>query len=390
MYVHREVEKVFEKLKGVYNILAIVGARQAGKTTLLKKMLEENNGIYLSMDDPDVKELFDADIKKFEKQYLKPDRIVGIDEIQYGRDAGIKLKYLADKGYRLWTTSSSEIILGKDVLSYLVGRVSIIRLYPFSLEEFMRAKGIEEVTEKIMTRIVWEHMMYGGYPKVVLTEDVELKERILRDLFETTLLKDISKTFSVEDLDTLEKLVRYLATTTGQLISYDTICSTLNISFLTLKKYLDALEKSYIIKRVLPYYTNKTKELYKTPKIYFVDTGIRNMLLKNYPAEVDGRTFENYVFTELLKKGLEVKYWRTKSKAEVDFVLEKKNEIIPVEVKVSMTTPKLSRSMLSFIKTYKPKEAFLVYYKGEKKEIRVGGTKVRFVGVMELLKEICD
>ncbi|RLI90419.1 MAG: AAA family ATPase, partial [Candidatus Altiarchaeales archaeon] len=126
MYVKRDIEEFFDKVAEVYKIVAIVGARQAGKTTLLRKKLNEEGGNYISLDDPDARELFNEDIKKFERQYIEKGKVTGIDEVQYGNDAGIKLKYLADKGDRLWVTSSSEIILGKDVLSYLVGRVSII------------------------------------------------------------------------------------------------------------------------------------------------------------------------------------------------------------------------------------------------------------------------
>ncbi len=387
MYVRRDVEELFDKVSTIYNVVAIVGARQSGKTTLLKKKLEERNGSYVSLDDPDARELFDVDIKKFEKQYVEGNRITGIDEVQYGKDAGIKLKYLADKNYKLWVTSSSEIILGKDVLSHLVGRVSILKLFPFSLREFLRARNVRVLTEKVKERVVWEHANYGGYPKVVLTEDVELKRTMLRDLLETMLLKDVSKTFSIEDIDALEKLTKYLAVNTGAIISYENITALLGISFQTLKKYLEAMEKSYIIKRVMPFYTNKAKELSKKPKAYFIDTGLRNAVVKSYGVDVEGKVFENYVLTELLKKDLVVKYWRTKTKAEVDFVVEHDGSLIPIEVKTTAVF-KISRSLRSFINTYNPKEAFVVFYKGKEKEMLVNKCRVKFTDIFGLLDEI--
>ncbi len=387
MYIERDVEELFDKINAIYNVVAIVGARQAGKTTLLKKKLDEYGGNYVSLDDPDARELFNVDIKKFEKQYVEGNKITGIDEVQYGKDAGIKLKYLADKGYKIWVTSSSEIILGKNVLSYLVGRVSILKLFPFSIKEFLRARDVKVLTEKIKERVVWEHANYGGYPKVVLTDDVELKKTILKDLLETMLLKDVSKTFSIDDIYALEKLTKYLAVNMGAIISYENITSLLGVSFQTLKKYLDAMEKSYIIKRVTPFYTNKTKELTKKPKVYFIDTGLRNTVVKNYDVDIEGKVFENYVLTELLKKDLVVKYWRTKSKAEVDFVVEDGDSLIPIEVKTTAVF-KVSRSLRSFINTYNPKQAFVVFYKGNEKEIMVNNCRVKFVDIFGLLDEI--
>lgn len=107
-------------------------------------------------------------------------------------------------GRKIFITSSSEVILATEVLSYLVGRVSIIRLFPFSLKEFMVSKGQKEVTSSILERNIWEHIIYGGYPKVVLTEDPELKKIILKDLYDTMILKDVAMTFSIDDIRTLE------------------------------------------------------------------------------------------------------------------------------------------------------------------------------------------
>lgn len=386
MYVERSLERQFDKAAELYSIVAVVGARQSGKTTLLKKKLQEKDGGYVSLDDPDARELFNEDIKKFEKQYLEAGRITGIDEVQYGREAGIKLKYLADKGYRLWVTSSSETLLGKDVLSYLVGRVSILRLYPFSLPEFQRARKTESLTEKIKERLVWEHVNYGGYPKVVLAEDFESKKILLKDLMDTMLLKDVSRTFAIEDVSLLERLVKYLSINTGNIVSYENITTYLGVSFQTLKKYLDAMEKSYIITRTLPYHTNKLKELSKKPKIYFIDTGLRNSIIKSYATDVEGKIFENYVLTELLKNGLQVKYWRTKSKAEVDFIVEKDSTLIPVEVKTRAC--KAGRGIKSFIKTYKPEKTFVVHYNGIEKTEAFEGCAITFTDTFGLLKKI--
>jgi len=384
MYVEREIREIFEKASGIYSIVAIVGARQAGKTTFLKEQIKRTNSSYVLFDDPDARTLFEEDVKKFERQYIEGYEAVVLDEVQYCEDAGTKLKYLADKGRKLWITSSSGIILGKEILSYLVGRVSIIRLYPFSITEFLAARGQKEVTSSILERNAWEHMTYGGYPKVVKTEDLEMKKMILRDLFETMILKDVARTFSIEDIRALEEFSRYLSLNIGKVISYESVSRNVKLSFQTLKKYLDALEKSYLIARVQPFYSNKTKEITKQPKIYFIDTGLRNSVAKAFSTESDGSLFENYVFAELLKIGFTPKYWRTKSKAEVDFVVEKDGGIVPIEAKLNAEQGRIERSLRSFIETYKPKTALIVAYKGEKGVMMAGNCKVVFTDVLNM------
>lgn len=385
MYVEREIKEIFKKVVGVYNVVAIVGARQAGKTTFLKESVKPVHSSYVFFDDPDARMLFEEDIKKFERQYIEGYEVTVLDEVQYCREAGIKLKYLADTGKKIWITASSEIILGMEILSYLVGRVSIIKLYPFSLKEFLNSKGQKEVTPSILERNIWEHIIYGGYPKVVMTEDPEIKKIILKDLYDTIILKDVAMTFSIEDIRTLEVFAKYLSLNIGGLISYENVSRDVKLSFQTLKKYLDAMEKSYVIIRVPPFYTNKNKEITKQPKIYFVDTGLRNAVARTFSAEINGNLFENYILLELIKMGFAPKYWRTKSKAEVDFVVEKENMIIiPIEVKVNAEPGRIERSLRSFIDTYKPKTALVVAYKGEKGEMKVNGCNVIFTDALNM------
>ena len=389
MYIQREIHKRFEKIKKAYPIIALVGARQAGKTTFLKENVPDSDYSYLLFDDPDVRELFESDLKSFEIQYLSKNKVSVLDEIHYCSDAGRKLKYLADSGYKLWITSSSEMILGERVLSFLVGRVSILKLYPFSLGEFLKSKKQKVVSDKIIKRTILEHMTYGGYPKVITSDDVELKKIILRDIYTTMILKDVANTFSISDINSLEKFAKYLSYNVGNVVSYENISNNLNMPFQTIKKYLDAMEKSHLIVRVLPFHKNKLKEIVKQPKIYFVDNGLRNAVLNDFKSEVYGNVFENYVLTELLKMGKSLKYWRTKAGAEVDFVIEDGLEVIPIEVKVNAKVDKIERSLKSFIETYNPKKAFVVSYRGEKGEVKVGNCKVIFTDVFELKKLIC-
>ena len=147
------------------------------------------------------------------------------------------------------------------------------------------------------------------------------------------------------------------------------------------------MEKSYLIAQITPFSTNKTKEIIKQPKIYFIDSGLRNIISKEFNPEFKGMAFENYVLSELIKKGFSPKYWRTKSNEEIDFVIERNSEIIPIEVKIT-STDKIEKNIISFIEKYNPKKAFVVFYKGKEKEIDFRGCKVLFVNILSLLKNI--
>ncbi len=389
MFVPRSLAGRFSKLEKVYPIIAVVGARQSGKTTFLKEQAKQVNGFYVLFDDPDVRGLFEEDVKKFEQQYIEGHPITVLDEVQYAKEAGPKLKYLADTNHKLWITSSSEIILGKKILSYLVGRVSILKMYPFSLREFLLAKNQKEMTDITMQRMIWEHATYGGYPKVVTIPDIETKKTILKDIHDTLILKDIAQTFSIEDIRKLEEFSSILAQSIGNILSYDVLSNQLQLTFQTVKKYFDAMEKSYLVARIPPFFTNKTKEITKQPKLYFVDTGLRNAIAKQFDTRLDGKLFENYVWTELVKNGFTPKYWRTKTKAEVDFVVELDNkQVIPIEVKLNGESETVSRSLRSFIQTYQPQKAFIVYYKGKKSRIKVDNCQVTFIPIHELVEQI--
>ncbi len=178
-------------------------------------------------------------------------------------------------------------------------------------------------------------MTYGGYPKVVVTDDIEMKIIILKDLYETMLLKDVARTFSIDDIRTLEDLTRYLSLNIGNVVSYDSISRDIKITFKTLKKYLDALEK-------------------------------------------------NYILSELIKLGFSPKYWRSKSKAEVDFIVEEDNRIIPIEVKLHIGQEKIGRSLHSFIESYKPKNALVVSYRGPKGTVNINGCAIAFTDALHM------
>jgi predicted AAA+ superfamily ATPase len=384
MYIERETKSQFSKLKEIYGVVAVVGARQCGKTTFIKEMIKPYNSSFVSFDDPDALMLFE-DVKKFEIQYILGFDITALDEAQYVTNAGKKIKYLADNGRKIWLTSSSQLLLEKEVLSHLVGRATIIRMYPFSIREFLTTKNTKSFTFEILQRNIWEHIIYGGYPKVVLTDDISLKKQILKDIYDLMILKDVSKNFSIHDINSLERFTRFLAANISTIIQYNTLSNDIKISFQTIIKFLDALEKSYILARVMPFFSNKAKEIIKQPKIYFIDTGLRNAAINNFNSTIEGNLFENYVYCEIIKLGYSPKYWRTKTKEEVDFVIEKDSNLIPIEIKL---TAEVSKGLKAFIDIYNPKYAIIVAYNNERINTTHNKCKIITLNIRELKENI--
>ena len=388
MYIDRDITEVFERQNEVQKMIAVVGPRQSGKTTFLQHMMRGRSANYILFDEPVTRDLFESDLKRFDVQHLAGHGVTVLDEVQYCEGAGSRLKYLVDAGRRLWITASSEIILCKEVLAFLVGRVGIVRLYPFNLGEFMRAKGLKVSTPSIIRDSVVEHMTYGGYPQSVFAGSSGAKLDLLKDLYTTMILKDVSRTFSIEDLDALENLTRYLAATPGAIVEYKSLGTALGISYKTLRKYLDALERGYLIRSVPPFSTNRAKEIVKQPKVFFLDNGLRNAVLGEFPMEADGRAFENYVLTELVKMGYEPRHWRTKGKNEVDFVIRKGSSVVPIEVKLAARSGEVERGLHTFISTYKPRVAFVVYLNGSRLVKKVEGCSVAFMDIEGLWEAI--
>ena len=388
MFIPRQIQAAFDMRAAHYPAVALVGARQAGKSTFLQECAKTGDANYATFDDPDARRMFESDVKKFDKQFLEGHVRTILDEAHLADGAGPKIKYLLDKGRKLWLSSSSEKILGREVLGHLVGRISILRLYPFSLPEFLSARQIIEPTPQMLQRTIWEQVVWGSYPKVVTTQGADAKAVLLSDLRQTLLLRDITQVFSISDIRPLEDLSRILAHQKGGLVSYESLCSQLDLSFVTLKKYLDAMEAAYLILRVRPFYRNKAKEINKQAKIYFLDTGMRNAIAGQFPKQIEGEgmLFENYVLGELVKLDLDVSHWRTRGGAEVDFIVRNQEDVIPIEVKMTGGPDEIPTGLRAFVAEYRPKNALVVSYHGEAGERQLDETKIRYVDALEMIR----
>jgi len=383
-YIKRDLEDEIKKYLKVREILAVVGPRQCGKTTMINNILKNlKNSNKVSFDNIKQLKIFEDDIDSFIETNVKGYDYLFIDEVQYAKDSGQKLKYIFDsQKIKMIISGSSAAELSIKSLKYLVGRIFIFRLFPFSFNELLRAKDekIRSIYSKgtygkqILENInnyLKEYMLYGGYPRVVLTDNKEGKKKVLDNIYNTYILREIKEILDLSDNDRLITLLKGLSLQIGNMLNYKELSDLTGFSFRELKKYLYILEETYICKRIVTYHTNKRTELIKIPKIYFIDLGFRNTCIDNFTSERTdlGGMHENIILSELINNGITPKYWRTKSGAEVDFIMEKDGKIIPIEVKSSITNKTLTRSLNSFINKYKPKKAFVVSleFEGTKK-----------------------
>jgi len=410
MYIKRQLEAQIEPFLAKKEVISIIGPRQAGKTTfiqnLAKRFEREGKKVkFITFEKKADLDLFNnnvEDFKKIAEQY----EIVFIDEFQYSRDGGQKLKYLYD------TTRTKFIISGSSSLEltfqtgkYMVGRLIEFFLTPFSFREFLSAKDREmfiilenisgadifsfnlkdalgrEINSRLAARLE-EYLIFGGYPAAVLSAGAEEKKKVLEGIYDKYLLKDIKDLLRLATDNELDRLGKFLAGQIGNIIKYQELAGACGLNYKELKKHLNILSKTYIISLVAPFFTNKRTELVKNPKVYFNDLGLRNYSLADWRAVGSrndlGALAENYGFMllkNIFSRG--VKYWRTKAKAEVDFVIEKEQTVYPVEIKY-ISKRLIGKSLYSFIEKFNPPIALILTkdYLGEEK---INKTTVKFI-----------
>jgi len=285
-----------------------------------------------------------------------------------------------------------------------VGRKRVFELSTITFDEFVSFKTdyryerrLEEfyLIEKQKTKnLLEEYLVFGGYPRVVLEETMEEKVKLMDEIYQSYLEKDLSYLLRVQKTDSFFNLVKLIAAQTGRLINYSELSNTLGLAIKTLKTYLWYMEKTFILNRVNPFFSNKRKEITKSPIYYFYDLGLKNYAVnsfRNIESLTDiGFQFQNFVFNilkeKIKKSSVIINFWRTKEKAEVDFVINSGRGVIPVEVKYrKLEKPEIQRSMQSFIKKYQPKKAFIVNLEMKKKVIR-DKTEIYFMPFYEISK----
>ena len=372
-------------------IILLIGARQAGKTTILHQIEDilrekKHNYYFLNLEDPDYLSLLNQSPKNLFKIFpLNNIRRVFllIDEIQYLKNPSNFLKYFYDEYHgkiKIIASGSSAFYLDKKFNDSLAGRKRIFYVFTLSFKEFLRFKGENELSNKDLKKITisekekilhnyQEYLVYGGYPRVALAP-VEEKEEILRDIAYSYIKKDVYEAGIRQD-EIFYKLFKILASQIGKLTNASELASTLNVSKTSIDNYLYVMQKSFLIRLIPPFFKNIRKEITKMPKIYFFDLGLRNFLLRNfklyYDREDRGELLENALFRQLIEKYdfEDTKFWRTIQKNEIDFIIEDGKSY---EVKTNPEKFK-KRNYKRFFDTYPEIEFSIVSFDVQKRKI---------------------
>ncbi len=395
-------------------ISLIVGSRQAGKTTLMKLLMKELSNrdqpsVMLNLDIEEDKKFFDSQELLLRKVRLEIGKqgYVFVDEIQRKENAGLFLKglYDMDLPYKWIVSGSGSLELKEKIHESLAGRKRIFELSTLSWEEFVDYRTsyryedhLDEffALEAVQTKnFLEEYLSFGGYPRIVLEQELSEKRKIMSDLYESYLLKDLVELLGIQKTEKFTGLARLISSQIGRMVNKQELSSTLGLHIHTINQYLWYMEKTFFIEKVTPFYRNFRKEICKAPVYYFSDMGMRNFALglfgSSAPLLSDGFLFQSFVFHRLKDwvrhSSGQIHYWRTTNKAEVDFVVDQGLELIPVEVKYQyMAKPNPGRSLLSFLAQYQPKKAYIIHL-GEEMRRMEGGTELVFLPFFRMQDE---
>lgn len=376
---HRDILDMIRPFYDTPDALVVHGARQVGKTCLLMLMQEdirskEKATNYIDLEDMRMLAILDEgpdSLMRYlqESGSLADDKLyLFVDEIQYLANPSGFIKLLRDHHadrIKLIVSGSSSFAIKSKFKDSLAGRTVDFELLPLSFREYLRFKGsrirldsrvVSPAVIKRLIALFEEYVMYGGYPRIALEEEIRMKETYLSQLINTYVRKDIRDLANVRHIHKFNKLLEALAAQCGQLLNVSELANTAALSRQTVEHYIFIMEHTYVIQLLRPFSRNLRSELFKTPKVFFHDTGIAHLLSKKgFPRTFSGSMLENAVFSEFRKAADigEFFYWRTQDGKEIDFIIPSGESFIPVEVKSTGT--KIRRTALyAFQKLYKP------------------------------------
>jgi uncharacterized protein len=357
MYIERQLESKFLRMSNFFKAVLVTGARQVGKTTMLKHLSKDRT--YVSLDDIDILMLAKQDPKLFFMRYKPP---ILIDEVQKAPELFPYIKIMCDNSEEkglFWLTGSEQFSMMKNITESLAGRIGIMTLYPLSLNELNgvvfnkpidfsieslieREKLAKQVDLNTIFEIIWK----GGMPQIQNANIEEIQSFFL-SYINTYLIRDVSLLGGVTDEIKFIRFLTACAANTSQQLNLNNLAMISEISQPTAKSWLNILIRLHIVYLLEPYSNNKLKRLTKTPKLYFWDTGLCSYLAKWLSKETlmngnaAGQYFENFVVTELIKDldyhsfNYSLSYFRDSNSKEIDLFLEYDNEIHPLEIKLA-------------------------------------------------------
>ncbi|MCH8488246.1 MAG: ATP-binding protein [Candidatus Cyclonatronum sp.] len=352
----RTLQASIEKRIGSGKAIIVTGPRQVGKTTLMTTILRGTPFLFLNGDDPSTREMLGgADTGRI-RSILGTYNRVFIDEAQRIPDIGQTMKIITDqfKQVQLFASGSSSFDLANQLNEPLTGRKWEYQLFPVSWEEFEQQHGYLASQQQLEHRLI-----YGFYPDVLMSPGDEIP--VLRNLVNSYLYRDLLIYGGIKKTDALDKLVRALAFQTGSEVSYAELGQMTGLDTKTVSRYIEILEKGYVVFRLGAFSRNLRNEIRKNNKIYFYDNGVRNMIIGNFDPPASrtdkGALWENFLVSERIKQIAykeslaRTYFWRTKQQQEVDWVEDLGGRISGFEFK--WDAQGRERLSASFINTYK-------------------------------------
>jgi predicted AAA+ superfamily ATPase len=342
MYIRQKQLDNLRQFLSPGKVVVLYGARRTGKTTLVEEFLKEVKEpfLFVSGDDIIVQEFLSSRSVEKLKAFVGASRLLIVDEAQRIRDIGLNLKIIVDHiaGIRVVATGSSSFDLAHSIGEPLTGRKYTLRLYPLAQFEIGQTENPAQTVANLESRLV-----YGSYPEIVLLADNLRREQYLREIVSSYLYKDILELDSVRHSAKVSRLLQLIAFQIGKEVSCTELGGQLGMSKNTVERYLDLLEKAFVVFRLQGFSRNLRKEITKNCRYYFLDVGIRNALINNFnPLSLRddvGSLWENYLVMERLKKqeylGLTANnyFWRTYTQQEIDFVEEREGQLNGFEMK---------------------------------------------------------
>lgn len=356
-YIQRELERKFMSMSSVFKAVMVTGARQVGKSTMLKKLAEKDHRTIVSMDHARERELAQSDPKLFFQIYKPP---ILIDEVQKAPELFETIKILCDESDQcglFWLTGSESKKMLKEARDSMAGRVCILKMYSLSQREKLGLCDVDNLEldyDELLKRQavfpdnnivdVYDHIWRGGMPGTIHMNDEQL-QAYYESYIDTYLMRDAVDDNGITDIVGFRKALRACASFAGNLLNYSDIAAAASVSVTTAKEWVKVLQTMGIVFLLEPFSNNELKRLVKTPKLYFCDTGLcaylsmwtsRDTLMN---GAASGHYFENYVVGEFLRmyayspSKVNLSFYRDTNQKEIDLVIEKEGRLHPLEIK---------------------------------------------------------
>ncbi len=363
-YIKRDLERKFLHMSSAFKAVMVVGARQVGKSEMLKHLAKDQNRTYVTMDDNQLRTFAQTEPRLFLQTYQPP---IIIDEVQKAPELFEEIKIICDESDergRFWLTGSQSKKLVKKAGDSLAGRLCILKMYSFSVREKLGIAPENDLDFSLCSLVsrnklfprnnildTFNNIWRGGLPDVQNKDDEQLGE-YFNSYIETYLMRDAVDDYGITDTDGFRRFLRACAAFSGQLINYNDLGDSAGVSGVTAKEWVKALQSMGIVFLLEPFSSNELKRIVKTPKLYFCDTGFcaylsswtsRDVLMN---GAASGHYYENYVIGELLrnfaygKNTVNLNFYRDNKMKEIDLIIEESGILHPVEIKKTASPDK--------------------------------------------------